>query len=481
VLTYLTQVDMGVPSGLALTNDAQASTSSLPGDVPGDRDDVTNNDDETHYTPLATGLRKFVTPPTVTIGSQVVYTYQLPYPLVGATLHNVVFTDVIPSNFIVTSVSGDGGFISNWSGGNLITGTVVSIPANRLVVITVTCTVRDVVTNTAVMDYSGNPNDPPASNPVTTTLAEPRVVLGKAVQLPRDPLGAGDAVTYTLTLTNTGDWPAFDLVITDALPVGITFLGTEHFAVSDPVTATLADANVGPSVIDVLPLHDHYDPYYLSFVDAVPYPDARDNDVGVLTWYDLTAPLPGGVSGCGWHRPLRSTTSVGRDLPPGDAFFVTTVFTVAHTIDVTTTNVVTVSGAIDECDNPANEDQAVVVITDTIPTAAELRYFRIGAVAGHEVRLEWATAVEVDNFGFKLYRASVVERSRASAVAFVPPQAWGRGATYVYTDTVPSDGLWWYWLADVDMSGLETFHGPVWAGVGVDTSFQRVFLPLVMR
>ncbi|MBU1746266.1 MAG: isopeptide-forming domain-containing fimbrial protein, partial [Chloroflexi bacterium] len=123
-ITYLTRVDVGVPSGLTLTNRAQAGYSSLPGEIPGDRDYTTNRDDETHYTPIATGLRKFVTPLTATIGSQLVYTYQVPFPPMGATLNNVVFTDALPANLTVTGVSGDGGFVSGWSGGNLVTGTV---------------------------------------------------------------------------------------------------------------------------------------------------------------------------------------------------------------------------------------------------------------------------------------------------------------------------------------------------------------------
>jgi hypothetical protein len=30
------------------------------------------------------------------------------------------------------------------------------------------------------------------------------------------------------------------------------------------------------------------------------------------------------------------------------------------------------------------------------------------------------------------------------------------GASYAYTDTVPLDGVWWYWLVDVDTHGAET-------------------------
>ncbi len=116
-----------------------------------------------------------------------------------------------------------------------------------------------------------------------------------------------------------------------------------------------------------------------------------------------------------------------------------------------------------------------------VPTAVELLYFRVGDVSGHTVRLEWATAVEVDNFGFNLYRAPVPDRSRASLVAFIPSQVHGGGATYAYTDAVPTDGLWWYWLADVDTSGGEAFHEPVSTVVEAASWPWRFYLPVVMR
>jgi hypothetical protein len=117
-----------------------------------------------------------------------------------------------------------------------------------------------------------------------------------------------------------------------------------------------------------------------------------------------------------------------------------------------------------------------------IPTAVELLYFRVGGVMGQQVRLEWATAVEIDNFGFRLYRAPVPDFARAAEVAFVPSEARGGGATYVYTDTVPSGGAWWYWLADVDTSFRETRHGPVKAFISTALQYPyRIYLPLILR
>jgi hypothetical protein len=131
-------------------------------------------------------------------------------------------------------------------------------------------------------------------------------------------------------------------------------------------------------------------------------------------------------------------------------------------------------------DNPADEDDDAETIVD-VPTAVELLYFRIDDVSGRTVQLAWATAVEIDNMGFKLYRATTDEYARADEVTFVAAKGRGSGATYVYNDTVPSEGDWWYWLVDVDTAGQETVHGPVWAGAEATTLPNRIYLPLVMK
>ena len=119
-----------------------------------------------------------------------------------------------------------------------------------------------------------------------------------------------------------------------------------------------------------------------------------------------------------------------------------------------------------------------------IPTAVELLYFRVDGVAGSQVNLAWETATEIDTFGFNLYRAAEDDFSRAQAVGFVPSAvkgSTGPGATYTFADAAPSDGTWWYWLADVDTQGFETLHGPVSAVVGADALLPyRTYLPIII-
>ena len=68
---------------------------------------------------------------------------------------------------------------------------------------------------------------------------------------------------------------------------------------------------------------------------------------------------------------------------------------------------------------------------------------------GQTVALNWATAAEIDNYGFNLYRANVDNFAQAELIRFEPSAiqgGTGGGATYATQDTPPGQGTWWYWL-----------------------------------
>lgn len=95
----------------------------------------------------------------------------------------------------------------------------------------------------------------------------------------------------------------------------------------------------------------------------------------------------------------------------------------------------------------------------TQPTAVELLYFQVNRPAGGEVELSWATAAEIDNLGFYIYRASTMDLDAAERVHFEPAGGGSSGHTYSFTDS-PGPGSWFYWLSDIDTHGVETFHLP---------------------
>jgi hypothetical protein len=280
---------------------------------------------------------------------------------------------------------------------------------------------------------------------------------------------------YVNVATATGETPGGVITDTDDSPVVIedpavvvnkALVDVDRDDVyPNYVTFTIAITNVGVSVLDVLPLLDQYDTYYLTFVDATPYPE-EDADDGIISWYDLTGSLPHGF---------------GRNLAPGERFLVTTTFQVAHIIDVTTTNTAVVTDAVDVHDNPANDDDddAEVGEDEDVPTSIDLLYFR--AVAEEDaVRLEWATVFELDTVGFHLHRSQALDFSQAPVIAYTPASGFGSAYHYLDRDVAPGQ-MYWYWLREDVASGDADLYGPIRGGAAVDARPWRLYLPLLQR
>lgn len=98
-------------------------------------------------------------------------------------------------------------------------------------------------------------------------------------------------------------------------------------------------------------------------------------------------------------------------------------------------------------------------------TAITLDYFNT-AVNGQEVTLNWATATEVDNAGFNIYRATSAdgEYSRINDVLITAKGTVYGGATYSLIDT-PGEGEFFYILEDIDYYNQATSYEPVSANI----------------
>ncbi|MCB9143055.1 MAG: hypothetical protein H6646_12375, partial [Anaerolineales bacterium] len=109
-----------------------------------------------------------------------------------------------------------------------------------------------------------------------------------------------------------------------------------------------------------------------------------------------------------------------------------------------------------------NERWAGHIGPEEIPTAVTLADFAATS-DGSVVAVTWQTVSELDNTGFNLYR-SQSPAAPDTLLAFVPSQGPGspQGFDYLYQDdTVAPGETYWYWLEDVDVSGVATMHGPV--------------------
>jgi hypothetical protein len=119
----------------------------------------------------------------------------------------------------------------------------------------------------------------------------------------------------------------------------------------------------------------------------------------------------------------------------------------------------------------------------TEPTAVELVSFTAEEVDDRSVAVVWKTSSEIDNYGFNLYRSTESDLDTADNIHFEPAGTGSGGHTYAYTDTPPGLGSWWYWLADVDTNGVETFHGPIVVEVDGDSPESvtgQIFMPITI-
>ena len=289
--------------------------------------------------------------------------------------------------------------------------------------------------------------------------------LGTSYVCSVSPVPAG----FTNVAVATGTPPVGDPVTDDdsadvgvSLPsVAVEKTFTDHDLDAGIVTFTVVVINDGLATLDVVPLYDEYDPYYLGFLSAQPYmPDQPAND-GRVDWLDLTGPA-----------------FFNQNLAPGERFTLTLAFGIMH--DITrTTNVAVVPYAVDTYGFNADGDQNDAEVRD-VPTSVELLYFQATPRPG-SVLLEWATAHEYDNYGFYLFRSADGSWESAQEIAFVPAAGYGKpgGAAYSYTDRAVDPGVeYTYWLVDMDNQGNATMHK-----VSVSTLWLpwRIYLPLVFN
>lgn len=234
----------------------------------------------------------------------------------------------------------------------------------------------------------------------------------------------------------------------------------EPFEVGDTIRYTIMITNLGSTTITRLPLTDSYDQEYLEYVSATP---AQSQFVpGTVTWADLTQQFG--------------------DLPPGDSLMVTVSFTGIEATDQTV-NLAVVENVRDDAGNTlGDEDSAQTSINS--PTSVRLDSFSARAGAAGTL-LRWTTSLEIDTWGFHLWRSS--DGQRASAVRVTPELILARGqatsgAAYSWLDsTAPADPSAVYWLQEIELDGTSNEYGPARPFRGSTIAGERAFLPFVRR
>ncbi len=276
-------------------------------------------------------------------------------------------------------------------------------------------------------------------DPTITPVGAPQIVATKSVMLSNDAdhnglINPGDSVLYTIHMTNSGTISALSLVVDDT-PDPNTDL--QAGTVTSDVGTILQGNTSGDSSVQI-DLGD-FDPSATATITYV----VRIHD----------APLPAGVT------------------------------TIANQAVLSATNMI--DGVTDDPGTSTPSDPTDTAISN--PTAVTLLYFKATAQSNDtDILVTWATATEIDNVGFYLYRAPVNDFSQAEQLTYVPSEATGsenNGASYQYTDTPPGTGIWYYWLEDVDTHGVATPHSlyPISAILGEIPGDYHLYLPFVVR
>ncbi len=420
----ITQVDL--EPGSSLENVAMVG-SLTPDDVP-----VNNSADaDTSIVGLADLEVTKTGPVTATIGDEIVYTIVVTNHGPGVA-HDVDMKDSLPPG--VTLVSAD--VERTGTGPAACAGAICQVSnmaPDEVVVVTVVGMVdEDAPEGTIVNEataFSDTPDPDPSDN---SDRADTELISTEpAITLDKELVG-------------------FDM--DDEFPNYVTF--------------TIEIVNSGATTLAKVPLFDRYDPYFLSFVDATPYPTVIHNNAGLVTWSDLTLGAPYGF---------------GHNLVPGESVDVTVVFSLVHDIITSTTNVAWVEYAEDVNGKPVDpvEDSEIIV---GLPTAVDLLYFR-ATWSDRVVVAEWATAWERDNWGFDLYRSLTPSFADAEWIHFEPGKGRGEfdGEVYRYEDADAVDGqVYYYWLVDID---LDNRMAGIWKAGPVSATSKplHIYLPVISK
>ena len=105
----------------------------------------------------------------------------------------------------------------------------------------------------------------------------------------------------------------------------------------------------------------------------------------------------------------------------------------------------------------------VVILNDNQTLPVELSSFTALINAQNFVNLMWTTQSETGVSGFYIYRGTVEDASQAELISpMINATNTSFTHTYLYTDrSLDSDGVYYYWLQNVDFDGTNSFHGPV--------------------
>ncbi|HDR3328325.1 TPA: DUF11 domain-containing protein [Bacillus thuringiensis] len=278
----------------------------------------------------------------------------------NTTANTVTLTDLVPEGtaFIPNSVT-----INSVSvpGANPNVGIPLnSIAPSENVTVTFQVIVQSIpsvnpISNTARIDYTfiADPTAPIisrtiTSNPAFTQISDATILSLKAVNAPQ--ATTGDILTYTITLENTGNIPAANLIFSDTIPQDTTFV--ENSFTLNGTTILGANPNVGVT----LPTLAANDTHLISFQILINDSFSRESITNQSNTTYTIQPDPG--------QPPITETSTSNIVITN---FVQAQLTITKTSNPTTVDIGGTILYISEVKNIGNVDAINIVFTDSIP------------------------------------------------------------------------------------------------------------------
>ena len=251
VFTVRVLVGLGVIEGTVLNNTAVATSPSDPASP------KTSNVSQVTVLkgikPII-GISKTANGSTVKLGDTIVYTITVNNSG-NAFATGVVVSDILPVG--TTFVSTDRGGVHssgtvNWFLGLLSPGQTIVITLE--VRVTGNFVGGEVLSNVARVVSPSDPDTPKSSNPSLVTLLEvkPEISVTKKANAPT--VFAGEFISYTIGVTNTGTAPAGNVTVTDQLPTGTFFISADNSVTHNAGLVTWTLGTINPGVTRILNL-----------------------------------------------------------------------------------------------------------------------------------------------------------------------------------------------------------------------------------
>ena len=214
---------ISVPNGSVIPNQAKIAAEDI--------DPVFAAADVKAATAPQLQITKTANATIVNPGDPITYTVQVKN--IGTDVaHNAVMTDTLPAGFsfvttspVAASIVGQTG---TWNLGEMIVGDTRTITYTVNVAPGTTAGTYDNIAKAKADNAPEVSTLVPVETRVPKVLGEetePVLQLTKTVS--KATVAPGDTVTYTVEIKNTGTGSAINVILTDLLPVGFTFMGTD--------------------------------------------------------------------------------------------------------------------------------------------------------------------------------------------------------------------------------------------------------------